>query len=305
MAGNPGFSDWISAFRLRTLPLASASILTGAALSFDSHPHAGLVLCSALLTAWLLQILSNLANDLGDSDHGADSAARVGPKRAVQSGKISRAQMKRAVVIAAVLALLSGLLLLWFALGSTGRWVAFWAMLLAGLAAIGAAYRYTAGKKPYGYRGLGDISVFVFFGILGVLGTVFLFRGNLKWADILPAVWAGLQSTSVLNLNNLRDVRGDGEAGKRTLVVRMGFKRGKIYHNLLILIPLAAVVSYSILLESTSTIIIALFWALFAIVHLRYVKVCSDPAKLDPELKKVALSTFISAVLFFILEQII
>jgi 1,4-dihydroxy-2-naphthoate polyprenyltransferase len=224
----PALRDWLSAFRLRTLPLASACILTGASLSFSGHPQPGLVLLFALLTAFLLQVLSNLANDYGDSIHGADNDARVGPSRMVQSGRIGPAAMKRAVAITALLALVSGLLLLWFALGSRGEWTSLAVLLAAGLFAIAAAYRYTAGSNPYGYRGFGDLAVFLFFGLLGVMGSAYLFRAGWSADDLLPALWIGFQSMAVLNLNNLRDHENDRQSGKHTLIVRIGYGAGRV-----------------------------------------------------------------------------
>ncbi|TXI79087.1 MAG: 1,4-dihydroxy-2-naphthoate octaprenyltransferase, partial [Flavobacteriales bacterium] len=169
---------WLHAFRLRTLPLAVSSIIVGSALAYivdgevmGSPGFRRSVLFLALLTAVLLQILSNLANDLGDHQHGTDNNERVGPQRAVQSGIITPAQMKRAMLICGTLAFLSGCALIVIALGLSLRTLAF---LLIGLLAIGAAVKYTFGKNPYGYAGLGDISVFLFFGIVGVCGTFYL-----------------------------------------------------------------------------------------------------------------------------------
>ncbi|MDX9751254.1 MAG: 1,4-dihydroxy-2-naphthoate octaprenyltransferase, partial [Flavobacteriales bacterium] len=160
---------WLHAFRLRTLPLAASSIIVGSALAllaervnYNGAPQfRTAVLVLALLTAVLLQVLSNLANDLGDHQHGTDNAGRVGPQRAVQSGAIAPAQMKRAILICGLLALVSGCALIVVALGFSLTTLAF---LLVGLLAIGAAVKYTFGSNPYGYAGLGDVSVFLFFG---------------------------------------------------------------------------------------------------------------------------------------------
>ena len=228
---------WLSAFRLRTLPLAVSSILVGSALallanhSWPTYRFSGAVLALALLTAILLQILSNLANDLGDHQHGTDNKERVGPQRSVQSGAISAAAMKRAMIICGVLAFISGCALITIALGFSIPTLAFLAL---GLAAIGAAVKYTFGQNPYGYAGLGDVSVFLFFGIVGVCGTFYLHTETSERLVLLPAAAFGMLSAGVLNVNNMRDIVNDAASGKRTLVVRMGSKTAKTYHALLI-----------------------------------------------------------------------
>jgi len=296
--------DWLGAFRLRTLPLASACILTGSAIGFGAHPVSGVVFCLALITAWLLQVLSNLANDLGDAVHGADSEGRIGPKRAVQSGRIPVSRMKRAILVTGILAFVSGFTLIWIAFVTLGHMRFFWIMLLLGLLALAAAYRYTAGKNPYGYRGWGDVSVFVFFGLIGVFGSAFLYTASWPEGAILPAIWIGLQSVAVLNLNNLRDHENDKRAGKRTIVVRIGYRAGKGYHSMLVVLALSAMGLFAWLSGNHRVWMVVLLWALFAVVHLRYVWGTSEPAHLDPELKKVALATFFSALIFFITLQI-
>jgi 1,4-dihydroxy-2-naphthoate octaprenyltransferase len=204
---------WVSAFRLRTLPLALASIGMGSFLAAADNSFRGDVVAWCALTTLFLQILSNLANDYGDTKHGADSAHRQGPKRAVQAGLITAAQMKTAMVVFAALSLLSGLLLLWTALGSAGLYV-FLFFLALGLAAIWAAINYTAGARPYGYAGLGDIAVFTFFGLVGVMGTYYLQTQQLPGALLWPAASMGFLATGVLNINNIRDIESDRLAGK-------------------------------------------------------------------------------------------
>ncbi|HMC97643.1 MAG TPA: 1,4-dihydroxy-2-naphthoate octaprenyltransferase, partial [Flavobacteriales bacterium] len=212
-------NPWLQAFRLRTLPLAVSSIVVGSALGYFYGAFHPLVMVAALLTAVLLQILSNLANDLGDHEHGTDNDQRVGPERAVQSGAISPAAMKRAMVLCGVLAFASGLWLIFTAFGFTFTTLVF---LLIGLAAIGAAVKYTYGKNPYGYAGYGDIAVFVFFGIVGVMGTEYAHTRSFEPMLLLPATTFGLLSAAVLNVNNMRDIKNDARMGKRTLVVRIG-----------------------------------------------------------------------------------
>jgi 1,4-dihydroxy-2-naphthoate polyprenyltransferase len=285
-------SPWISAFRLRTLPLAFSSIITGVAcaawLKWD-------VILLALLTTALLQILSNLANDLGDTLKGSDNEHRIGPMRAVQSGAITAGQMKAAVVVMAVLSLVSGLLLLWTAFGGFTR--EFLLLLGLGFAAIFAAITYTLGKKAYGYHGLGDVFVFLFFGLLGVAGTFYLIHHSFPSFVFVPAAAIGLLSAGVLNLNNMRDIENDKNSGKNTLAVKLGAKNAKIYHSFL-LTGAFTCLAYTAF-SSTSPYI----W-LFAIgfvpvfLHLKKVWSVKSPHDFDPELKKLALSTFLISLLF-------
>ncbi|HMQ75498.1 MAG TPA: 1,4-dihydroxy-2-naphthoate polyprenyltransferase [Flavobacteriales bacterium] len=298
---------WLHAFRLRTLPLAVSSIIVGSALAwygrkavmqYDAFSRP--VLWLALLTAVLLQILSNLANDLGDHQHGTDNQDRVGPQRAVQSGAITPAQMKRAMIICGLLAFTSGCTLITVALGLTLQTLLF---LLLGLAAIGAAVKYTFGSNPYGYAGLGDISVFLFFGIVGVCGTFYLHtRGfvplDLWWALLLPSVAFGSLSAGVLNVNNMRDIRNDAASGKRTLVVRMGSANARIYHTVLVLGGVACLVAFALMGDQGWVSWLFLLTAPVFLMHLKRVWSAVEPRSLDPQLKVLAMSTFLTALLF-------
>lgn len=299
---------WLQAFRLRTLPLAVSSILVGSALGYFadiwrySRPSSFRpeVLVLALLTAILLQILSNLSNDLGDHQHGTDNAGRVGPQRTVQSGAITTAQMERAMLICGLLAFISGCSLITVALGFTEKTLLF---LVLGLLAIGAAVKYTFGKNPYGYAGLGDISVFLFFGIVGVCGTYYLHTRRLVPFDLLPAlvlpsVAFGLLSTGVLNLNNMRDIHNDAASGKHTLVVRMGSLNAKVYHAFLVLGGLICIVIFTAWAYRHWTQWLFLLVLPGFIIHLRRVWSTTEPRDLDPQLKVLALSTFFTAILF-------
>ena len=225
---------WRHAFRLRTLPLAAACILLGSGLAGLQGGGSWRIGLLALLTTFLLQILANLANDYGDTLHGADGPLRIGPPRAMQQGWIQPAAMRRAIALCGVLAALSGaalLLLAWPAMADWGRW--FWP--LAGLLAIAAALAYTLGPRPYAYAGLGDLAVLVFFGLLGTLGSYALQAPVAPQWPWWPALALGLLSVGVLNLNNLRDWQADAAAGKRTLVVRLGVRSGRRYQLFLLL----------------------------------------------------------------------
>lgn len=290
-------SPWISAFRPRTLPLALASILTGGFLAKAAGQFNGPVVALAAFTTILLQILSNLANDYGDSQNGADSVHRQGPLRAVQSGAITPAEMKRAMWGFGAAALVSGVALLLLALGLAGAWVLL-AFFVLGLAAIWAAVNYTAGSNPYGYAGLGDISVFLFFGLVGVCGTYFLQARSLPLAVLLPAAALGCFATAVLNVNNIRDIASDELAGKITVPVRLGPRHARRYHWLLLLLGIGGAVVYvALTYHSPWQWLFVLSLPLFAFNGYQ-VWARQESMRLDPLLKQMALSTLVFTVLF-------
>lgn len=288
---------WIEAARLKTLPLALASPMMGSFLAWSEGSFSWVVFALATLTTLLLQILSNLANDYGDFASGADNDERIGPRRLVQSGLITPSQMKSGIIITIVLAFISGILLIGY--GARGKdTLIILLFLVLGIAAIVAAIKYTVGKNPYGYRGLGDISVFMFFGLIGVLGTHFLHTGTFNAWHALPAAAVGLLSAGVLNLNNLRDYESDKKANKRTLVVWLGNQRAKYYHLTLIVVsavlgPLYVVFNYHSAYQFLFVIAFPLFIS-NAIVVFRY----SDPVQLYPELKRLALATLLFTLSF-------
>lgn len=291
--------------RLRTLPLAASCVFAGAACSMKNSAFPWKVFGLALLTTVLLQILSNFANDYGDFDKGTDNENRVGPERALQSGAITAAQMKVAIVINVLLALISGILLLLVSYEATGNAMGLWILLGIGLLAIAAAYKYTAGDNAYGYSGLGDISVFLFFGLVGVIGNAFLYRGEFSTLSLFPAIGIGCLSTAVLNLNNLRDHVNDAASGKMTRIVRMGFVKGKEYHMWLLLIG----ANFAVL----ATFVAAKEWFHYLplvalpplVIHGKKVMQTENPADLDPELKKVALVTFVFSLLYWITHVVV
>jgi len=286
---------WLQAFRLRTLPLSLAGILTGSALAQVVQKFDGLLFALAILTVLFLQILSNLANDLGDSLKGTDNENRVGPERAVQSGAISTSQMKRAVALFAILSLSTGMPLAYLGTRDLPQSITltFYGLaLLCVLAAIG----YTLGKKAYGYLGLGDVFVFLFFGILSVQGIFVLMSKQWDPLVFLPASAIGLLSVAVLNLNNMRDSENDAQCGKKTLVVRIGFRMAKIYHTCLIVLPLLLLITFY-LLTNVAGFLFSLVIYTALIPHLIRVWKVSEPRNLDSELKVVALSTFACALI--------
>jgi 1,4-dihydroxy-2-naphthoate octaprenyltransferase len=289
-------SIWISALRLRTLPLSLASIGMGSFLAASHHQFKFDILIWASITTIFLQILSNLANDYGDSINGADHANRQGPPRAVQSGAISVPAIKLAIVLFSILSLTSGLTLLYISLGI--KTSMFYVFLTLGVASIGAAYFYTAGSKPYGYAGLGDISVLLFFGFLAVLGTYYLHTHLFKWLNFLPAFSMGLFAIAVLNINNIRDIKSDKKAGKKSIPVRLGHKKAIKYHVFLLLAGYMSGITY--LATQPYSIIrwIILLAAIPLIINARAIIKNKDPKYLDPYLKQMSVSTLLFMLIF-------
>lgn len=279
--------DWIEAARPRTLPLALSSILMGSFLAMYAGKFSWNIFWLAVLTTILLQVMSNFANDYGDTQNGADTEKRLGPSRAVQSGKISPRKMFTAVIITGILAFSSGLslLLISFKNGIEGQ---FWIFLLIGLLCILAAYFYTAGKKPYGYAGLGDISVLIFFGLVGVMACQFLYTKDFNLTFILPALSCGFLATGVLNLNNIRDIESDAETGKRTIPVRIGKKAAINYHWFLLISAIVCMVIFAVLAGNISWY----FMIPSALVVLNGIQLekIENP---DPLLKRLALTTLL------------
>jgi 1,4-dihydroxy-2-naphthoate polyprenyltransferase len=288
-------NPWLSAIRLRTLPLALSSIGMGGFLAAAAGRFDWAIFLLCCLTTIFLQILSNLANDYGDSINGADHAGRKGPQRAVQSGAISMRQMKRAVILLSVLSLISGVSLLWVSLEWNMREFLFFLGL--GVLCILAAIAYTVGKKPYGYAGLGDFSVLLFFGLVGVLGSTYLMTKSFLWVDILPALSCGLFSVAVLNINNIRDIESDKAAGKYSVPVRIGKQKAVIYHGFLLAIGLLSSALYVAL--NFQHVLQFMFLIITPILIKIMVVVKNEPSeKLDPWLKKMAITTLAFVILF-------
>lgn len=287
--------NWIQAARLRTLPLSISGIIVGSAYAYYQNQFDWKIFVLAVATTLSFQILSNFANDYGDGIKGTDEN-RIGEKRLVASGEVSAQQMNKAVQIMGIVSFVFALALIYISFGKANFLYSI-VFLLLGIASIVAAIKYTVGKKAYGYSGLGDVFVFIFFGLVAVLGSNFLYTKTFDWRLILPAVSIGLLSTAVLNLNNMRDMENDKIAGKNTIVVKMGLNWAKNYQHFLILFPFVCLFVFSIAIHLKHSFTLVLIVLLF---HLKKVREATKYEDFDPELKKVALSTFALSILFWI-----
>jgi len=286
---------WLESLRLRTLPLAFASIVMGSALASLQGVFHPLTALLALLTAGLLQILSNLANDYGDAEKGSDTPDRIGPLRGMQKGLITAPQMKQAIMLTVVLTVLSGIALIAVACQKPSDVLGF---LILGLLSIGAAITYTVGTRPYGYMGLGDISVLIFFGWISVAGTFYLQAGHFDWVVMLPATATGLLATAVLNINNLRDIDTDSANGKNTLAVRLGPQNARRYHAVIISAAVICLALFALLyLHSWSGWLFVLAIPML-VKHVSQVMRELNPEGIRPLLENMVKAALLTNVLF-------
>lgn len=291
---------WLRAARLRTLPLSFSGILIGSSFALSSNFDFD-IFSSCLLITVLFQIISNFANDLGDAVKGVDDETRIGPERAIQSGMITKAQMKNAIIILSVLALIVVLQLLFRIDLSRNELLIFSAL---GMMSIWAAIAYTIGKNPYGYRALGDLMVFLFFGLLAVVGTYYLYARSVVLEVVLIASAIGALAVAVLNLNNMRDREDDTLKNKKTMAVILGAEKAKRYHTAVLLI--------SVLLFAAGISLSGYYWYFLGLVpllrlvgHLKRVWQTENAREFDPELKVIALSSFMTSLLCFIIGLIV
>ena len=298
----PSLKTWIRAARPRTVLLSFSGVLLGGFLAYKTGPStgSGTLLCVlfAAITAVLLQILSNLANDYGDFKKGTDSAKRVGPQREMQSGAITEQEMKRGLAITAGLCLGSGALLIFVFASLTWKELSVFAAL--GISAVLAALLYTLGKHPYGYRGLGDLYCFLFFGWAAVAGTYYLSTKNLDFSVLLPASAMGFLSNAVLNINNMRDYENDKASGKNSLVVKLGLKKAFVYHCLLIGGAFVFLTVYLVLHQAAWYSYLFLLLSSLFIKDLITIKK-TKPESLDPFLGRQVKHSFLLVVVYGIL----
>lgn len=297
---------WIQAARLRTLPLSLSGIIMGAfiakwRLSQEGGVWDWRIFALALLVTLLYQILSNFANDYGDGVKGTDKN-RIGEaeNRAVASGKITATQMRNAVILLSILSFAATVALLYVAFYPTNI-REFWIFIGLGIACILAAIGYTVGKKPYGYLGLGDIFVFIFFGLVSVCGSYFLFTKTFDYDILIPASAIGMLSMAVLNLNNMRDILNDELSGKKTFALRLGYKKAMIYEIILLQLPILlmlAFLMYNGFQERGLYYPFIVMILIFPFMKLRRtIMKIQEPKLLDPFLKQVGILTFMMAVL--------
>lgn len=281
---------WVKALRPRTLPLSLSSTVFGAFLAASEGIINLRVTALCLITTLFLQLLSNLANDYGDSIHGADNIYREGPSRLVQSGSISPDEMRTAIIIFTILSAISGLLLIY-----KENLLLF---IPLGLLAILAAITYTIGKKPYGYAGLGDISVYIFFGLVGVIGSYFLHAHRFSWDLILPATTSGLFAVGVLNVNNIRDINSDKLAGKKSIPVRIGPYKARIYHWILLSAAMISSVIFVVINYKSLWQFLFLLTLPLIIKSGLGIWKTYEPSEIDPYLKKTAIISLIFVLTF-------
>ena len=294
---------WIKASRPRTVLLSFSGVLLGGFLSLKTGPSTGsgtwLCLLFCALTAVLLQVLSNLANDYGDYKKGLDSAKRVGPQREMQSGAITEKEMHKGIAIVSALCLISGALLIFVFAKLSWQELAVFAAL--GIAAVLAALFYTLGKHPYGYRGLGDLFCFLFFGWVAVAGTFYLAANHFDPLVLLPATAMGCLSTAVLNINNMRDYGNDKANGKNSLVVKIGLKKAFVYHIILIVMPFLCFTLFLWLQHASWYAYF--FWLLFPffLMDLLTIRKTLDTGVPDRLLPKQVVQTFVLTLVVIIL----
>ena len=297
---------WISALRLRTLPLSISGILMGIALAKINGQWDNLIFFGALCATISFQITSNLANDLGDTLKGTDNAERIGPLRGVQSGLISKNAMIGAICVFVMLSFASSFLLLFHCADLLSPYAVTCYAILSLLCVI-AAITYTIGKKAYGYHGLGDAMVFVFFGLVGVMGSYGLFGNTLNINTIFASLSIGTWSVGVLNLNNMRDRENDMRCNKNTIAVKLGFEGAKKYHFTLVIIGICSWILLVInsYLENKNILIFLAFLPLILFLnHLQKIKKINLPIAFDPELKVLSLSTFLATLFLFAISFI-
>jgi 1,4-dihydroxy-2-naphthoate octaprenyltransferase len=287
--------SYIKAARLRTLPLSISGIIVGSFLAVSAGLFNWLIFLLAIITTIGFQVISNFANDYGDGIKGTD-AVRTGEERMVSSGKISPKQMKLAIIVTAILTIITAFFLIYSAFGASNFWYSLLFFFL-GITSVIAAIKYTVGNSAYGYSGFGDVFVFVFFGLLSVLGSYFLFTKEIHFPIFLPAFSIGLLSTAVLNLNNMRDCKNDKKSNKNTIVVKIGAEAAKRYHYSLLGLSFIFAVSFVLLTFIKPVQFIFLLAYIPLGIHSIFVYNNREEYKLDGELKKVALSTFLFAIL--------
>ena len=289
---------WVQAARLRTLPLSVSGIIMGNALALSHNDFSFIIFLLSILTAIAFQIVSNFANDYGDGIKGTDNEQRIGPKRVLQQGLLTSKNLKRGILVSVLVSIILSIALIYESLGLDKLLFSVLFILLA-IGAVAAAIKYTVGTNPYGYSGLGDLFVFIFFGWVSVIGSYFLQINSIDLSIVLFATSVGLLSVAVLNLNNMRDIENDLNSSKITLAVRLGDYKAKVYHFFLISI---AIILFFIGIGEQPLLIKTIYTLVFVplFLHLYRVFNVKEPKQFDPELKKLALTIFFISIVFFV-----
>ena len=289
---------WLQAARLRTLPLSVSGIIMGNALALNHNDFSFIIFLLSILVAIAFQIVSNFANDYGDGIKGTDNEQRIGPKRVLQQGLLTSKNLKRGILVSVLVSIILSIALIYESLGVDKLLFSVLFILLA-IGAVAAAIKYTVGTNPYGYSGLGDLFVFIFFGWVSVIGSYFLQINSIDLSIVLFATSVGLLCVAVLNLNNMRDIENDLNSSKITLAVRLGGYKAKVYHFFLISI---AIILFFIGIGEQSLLIKTIYTLVFVplFLHLYRVFNVKEPKQFDPELKKLALTIFFISIVFFV-----
>ena len=289
---------WLQAARLRTLSLSVSGIIMGNALALNHNDFSFIIFLLSILTAIAFQIVSNFANDYGDGIKGTDNEERIGPKRVLQLGLLTSENLERGILVSVVVSIILSIALIYESLGVDKLLFSVLFILLA-IGAVAAAIKYTVGTNPYGYSGLGDLFVFIFFGWVSVIGSYFLQINSIDLSIVLFATSVGLLSVAVLNLNNMRDIENDLNSSKITLAVRLGGYKAKVYHFFLISI---AIILFFIGIGEQPLLIKTIYTLVFVplFLHLYRVFNVKEPKQFDPELKKLALTIFFISIVFFV-----
>ncbi len=289
-------SPWIKAARLRTIPLSVSGILIGSFATYPKDLFNIFIFLLAICTTISYQVLSNFANDFGDGIRGTDKN-RIGPERILQSGLISQMQMKLGIKIAAFISFVFTVTLI--VVSFKNEFLNILTFLFLGILAIFSAIKYTMGKNAYGYFGFGDFFVFIFFGIVSVLGSNYLFNSELSLDLLLPSLTIGCLSVGVLNLNNMRDLENDKKSKKNTIAVKLGPDKARIYHYFLICISMINVLIFHFKSETSSYFhhffVIAII--IILIYHIFQVYTVSELKGFDKLLKPLVLTTFFYSII--------
>ena len=293
---NSSIKAWISAARIRTLPLSVSGILIGSSYAYFTDKFTFSIFFIAILTTVSYQLLSNFANDYGDGVKGTDNNNRIGPERAIQSGLISPQQMKYAIIINVLILIVLITTLLYFSFG-TNEYLNLLAFFSLGVVSIFSAIKYTVGNKAYGYYALGDLFVLLFFGFLSVMGSYYLYAKDLEINIIFPSLSIGLLSVAVINLNNMRDLVSDKLSNKITIAGKLGFNNSKKYHFLILISSIVFSILFILFFYYKPISLIVIFSYAPIIIHLKKVYYITKPEYYNDELKKVAISTFVFSLI--------